>query len=159
MHSSNLLIAALSLGASAAPNALLYPRQSATKITVNLNQRYQTMDGIGFSGAFQRANLIVNMVEPQRSQLVDLLFNATTGAGFTIVRNGIGSSPNSTADHMNTIEPNNPGGPNATPQYVWDGKDSGQLWVSQQAVSRTLSIVAVHRHGLANLVSGRSNMA
>ncbi|GAW22299.1 hypothetical protein ANO14919_118350 [Xylariales sp. No.14919] len=41
---------------------------------------------------------------------------------------GFGSS-----DHMNTFAPKNPGGPKATPQYQWDGKDSGQLFVSQEA--------------------------
>ena len=35
---------------------------------------------------------------------------------------------------MNTIEPKSPGSPTAAPNYVWDGKDSGQLWVAQQAV-------------------------
>ncbi|RWA09338.1 hypothetical protein EKO27_g5755 [Xylaria grammica] len=34
---------------------------------------------------------------------------------------------------MNTFAPKNPGGPKATPQYQWDGKDSGQLFVSQEA--------------------------
>ncbi|KAK4242583.1 putative glucosylceramidase 4 [Achaetomium macrosporum] len=97
---------------------------------------YQKMDGFGFSLAFQRANLITNMSDKTKQrELLDLLFNRTTGAGFSILRNGIGSSPNSNSDFMNTIAPNNPGGPAATPQYQWDGKDSGQLWVSQQAVS------------------------
>ncbi|OAA55878.1 glycoside hydrolase family 30 protein [Niveomyces insectorum RCEF 264] len=104
------------------------------EIAVDLNTTYQTIDGFGFSEAFQRAKGIVNLPEPQRTALVDLLFNATSGAGFTIVRNGIGSSPNSTNDWMNTIEPQAPARPNDEPTYVWDGKDSGQLWVSQQAV-------------------------
>ncbi|KAK3997261.1 Hydroxyethylthiazole kinase family-domain-containing protein [Cladorrhinum sp. PSN332] len=94
------------------------------------------MDGFGFSLAFQRANLITNMSDKTKQrELLDLLFNRTSGAGFTILRNGIGSTPNSNSDFMNTIAPNNPGGPKATPQYVWDRKDSGQLWVSQEAVN------------------------
>jgi O-glycosyl hydrolase len=135
MRSSLITAAALaSVVNGAAVDTTLEPRQSATKLTVTASTKYQVMDGFGFSEAFQRANNIVNLNEPLRSRLVDLLFNATSGAGFTIVRNGIGSSPNSNQDFMNTIEPNNPGGPSATPKYVWDGKDSGQLWVSQQAV-------------------------
>lgn len=117
-------------------------RQSptTTTLTVNLAQKYQEIDGFGFSEAFQRAYNIYNLPEPKRSQLVDLLFNATTGAGFTIVRNGIGSSQSSQSDWMNTFLPASPGSPTAEPKYVWDGKDSGQLWVSQQAVSLCVDV-------------------
>ncbi|KAK0706969.1 glycoside hydrolase family 30 protein [Lasiosphaeria miniovina] len=112
------------------------PRQAggAGAITVDVSKTYQTIDGFGFSEAFQRAYNIYNLAEPKRSQLVDLLFNTTSGAGFSIVRNGIGSSPNSSNDWMNTIIPAGPASPSANATYVWDGKDSGQLWVSQQAV-------------------------
>jgi O-glycosyl hydrolase len=103
-------------------------------LTIDTAQRYQTIDGFGFSEAFQRAYNIYNLAEPKRSQLVDLLFNTSTGAGFSILRNGIGSSPSSSQDWMNTILPTGPGSPSGTPAYVWDGKDSGQLWVAQQGV-------------------------
>ncbi|KAI0430452.1 glycoside hydrolase family 30 protein [Xylaria sp. FL1042] len=120
--------------ASALPSWLnLAPRQAST-ITVDLTKTYQTMDGFGCSFAFQRANLITNMSDKTKQRyLLDLLFNTTSGAGLSIVRNGIGSSPDSSSDHMNTFAPKNPGGPKATPQYTWDGKDSGQLFVSQEA--------------------------
>lgn len=35
-------------------------RQGANQITVNFDKKYQTIDGFGFSEAFQRANNIVN---------------------------------------------------------------------------------------------------
>ncbi|KAH8910050.1 glycoside hydrolase [Coniochaeta sp. PMI_546] len=135
---STLLAAVLAWGAAAGPAPLpapdLDPRQSSSTITVDLTKTYQTIDGFGFSTAFQRANLITNMSDKTKQrQLLDLLFNTTTGAGFTIIRTGIGSSPDSSSDHMNTFAPKNPGGPKATPQYQWDGKDSGQLWVAQEA--------------------------
>ncbi|KAL2145985.1 hypothetical protein VTI28DRAFT_5642 [Corynascus sepedonium] len=133
-----LLTAAVAIrGAIATPHGEpVQPRQANT-ITVDLSKTYQRMDGFGFSLAFQRANLITNMSDKTKQrELLDLLFNRTTGAGFSIIRNGIGSSPSSNSDWMNTIAPNNPGGPNAEPQYEWDGKDSGQLWVSQQAVNQ-----------------------
>ena len=124
----------------------LASRQSTSTITVDLTKTYQTMDGFGFSLAFQRANLITNMSDKTKQrELLDLLFNRTTGAGFSIIRNGIGSSPDSRGDHMNTIAPNNPGGPKAEPQYVWDGKDSGQLWVTQRGVAE---------YGLQNVYAG-----
>jgi O-glycosyl hydrolase len=111
-------------------------RQSSSTITVDLTKTYQTIDGFGFSTAFQRANLITNMSDKTKQrQLLDLLFNTTSGAGFTIIRTGIGSSPDSSSDHMNTFAPKNPGGPNAAPRYQWDGKDSGQLWVAQEAAN------------------------
>ncbi|KAK0737044.1 glycoside hydrolase superfamily [Apiosordaria backusii] len=132
-----LTAAAAITGAAAGPTALLGPRQQSSTITVDLARTFQRMDGFGFSLAFQRANLITNMSDKtKQKELLDLLFNRTTGAGFTILRNGIGSTPNSNSDFMNTIAPRNPGGPRATPEYVWDGKDSGQLWVSQQAVQQ-----------------------
>lgn len=34
---------------------------------------------------------------------------------------------------MNTILPTCPAMANGTPEYKWDGKDSGQLWLSQKA--------------------------
>ncbi|KAK3320639.1 glycoside hydrolase family 30 protein [Cercophora scortea] len=120
--------------AAAAASLPLVVRQSTTTLTVNTNQMFQTIDGFGFSEAFQRAYNIYNLAEPKRSQLVDLLFNTTSGAGFSILRNGIGSSPNSSNDWMNTILPSSPGTPTGNASYVWDGKDSGQLWVSQQAL-------------------------
>ncbi|RYP22518.1 hypothetical protein DL765_001576 [Monosporascus sp. GIB2] len=110
------------------------PRQ-ANRIAVNVNRKYQTTDGFGFSEAFQRAYNIYNLPEPKRTEVLDLLFNKTTGPGFTILRNGIGSSPSSQNDWMNTILPVSPGKPTGPPKYyVWDGKDSGRFWVSQQAV-------------------------
>lgn len=126
-------LAATPLLIAAAPSSLEV-RQSAQKITVDLTKTYQTIDGFGISAAFQRANLIVNLKEPKQSELLNILFNTTTGAGFSIVRNGIGSSPDSRSDWMNTILPKCPSSPSGTPEYVWDGKDSGQLFLSQQAV-------------------------
>jgi len=111
-------------------------RQDAptTAFTVDLNKKYQVIDGFGFSEAFQRAYNIYNLPEPKRAALVDLLFNTSTGAGFSILRNGIGSSPNSTHDWMNTIAPKAPASPSSPIEYSWDRNDAGQLWVSQQAV-------------------------
>jgi O-glycosyl hydrolase len=128
------VLAAAPLFACAAPS--LEVRQ-AQRVTIDLTKTYQTMDGFGFSGAFQRANLIVNLQEPKQREVLDLLFNTTTGAGFSIVRNGIGSTPNNNSDYMNTILPKCPGTPAEVTinysGYSWDGKDSGQLFLSQKA--------------------------
>ncbi len=117
-------------------NEVVYPlfARQAGAITVDPSKTFQKMDGFGCSLAFQRANLITNLKDKDKQrQLLDLLFNTTTGAGLTMLRNGIGSSPDSSSDHMNSFAPKDPGGPTAKPQYQFDGKDSGQLWVSQEA--------------------------
>jgi O-glycosyl hydrolase len=127
-------LAATLLLASASPS--LEARQ-AQRITVDTSKKFQTIDGFGFSGAFQRANLVVNLQGSKQREVLDLLFNTTTGAGFSILRNGIGSTPNSNNDFMNTILPKCPSKPADVTinysGYVWDGKDSGQLFLSQRA--------------------------
>jgi O-glycosyl hydrolase len=136
----NLLLAALA--ASATSSAVLDARQAST-ITVDLAKTYQTMDGFGMSETFQRANQMHALSESLQRYALDLLFNRTSGAGFSILRNGIGSSPDSSSDHMVSIQPKNPGGPNAAPKYVWDGKDNSQVWVSTEAV-KTYGVKTVY---------------
>ncbi|PSN61176.1 glycoside hydrolase [Corynespora cassiicola Philippines] len=128
------------LAATTLASSSLHLRQSVQTITIDTTKAYQTIDGFGFSAAFQRANLIVNLKEPKQSEVLDLLFNITSGAGFSIVRNGIGSSKDSSRDWMNTHLPNCPASPAAEPDYKWDGKDSGQLWLSQKAVEYGVKI-------------------
>lgn len=115
-------------------------RQSATQLTVDLSKTYQRIDGFGFSAAFQRSNTLYGLAPKDRKAVLDLLFNTTSGAGMTILRNGIGSSVDTRSDHMNTILPKSPGSPTAVPNYVWDGNDTSQLWLSQQAVSYGVKI-------------------
>ncbi|GAP86292.1 putative glycoside hydrolase family 30 protein [Rosellinia necatrix] len=111
-------------------------RQSGTVVTINLDREYQIIDGFGCSEAFQRAVQMSKLTEDKQQYTLDLLFNTTSGAGLSILRNGIGSSPDMSSDHMVSIQPKNPGGPSSTPQYVWDGSDNKQLWVSQEAMKR-----------------------
>lgn len=129
-----LAVAALPLVVAARHD--LITRQSGTAVTVNLDQKYQTIDGFGCSEAFQRAVQMSKLSEAKQQYTLDLLFSTTNGAGLSILRNGIGSSPDMSSDHMVSIQPRNPGGPSSTPQYVWDGSDNKQLWVSQEAVKR-----------------------
>ncbi|KAF4634818.1 hypothetical protein G7Y89_g3287 [Cudoniella acicularis] len=105
------------------------------KITINTSQKFQTVDGFGVSQAFQRANQIQHLSTKNQTRVLDLLFSDTTGAGLTILRNGIGSSNSSIRDYMNTILPVSPGSPSSTPNYTWDGVDSGQVWLSQQVMN------------------------
>ncbi|KAH6658911.1 glycoside hydrolase family 5 protein [Truncatella angustata] len=101
-----------------------------TAITVNAAAKYQTINGFGFSQAFGRAKEFQNADATMAKTALDYLFDTTTGAGFSIIRNRIGS--NGTGD---SIEPTSPGSATSTPTYVWDGDDSGQIWFTKQAVS------------------------
>ena len=140
MAIQNLVVVALAAFAEA--RASLNARQAST-VTVDLKKTYQTMDGFGMSETFQRANQMKALSEPLQRYALDLLFNRTSGAGFSILRNGIGSSPDSSSDHMVSIQPKNPGGPNAAPKYVWDGNDNSQVWVSTEAV-KTYGVKTVY---------------
>jgi O-glycosyl hydrolase len=105
------------------------PASAASMVAVDGGTTFQTIDGFGFSEAFGQANSIRTASSATQKQALDLLFNPTTGAGFSILRNQIPSDSTS-------IEPNAPAGPSATPTYVWTGddtQDQGQLWLAKQA--------------------------
>jgi glucosylceramidase len=132
----------LSVGAVVASLAVVPGMSSAqstaspSMVTVNGGTRYQHVDGFGFSEAFQRASILHGMLglSPANQQrVINLLFSTHDGAGFSIVRLGVGSSPDDTFDHMESIEPVSPGSPTAPPQWVWDGSDNSQVWLAQQA--------------------------
>lgn len=124
------LFAALAM---AYPSLATFVARQESSIKVDIATTYQTMDGFGTSETFQRANQMRALSPELQRYSLDLLFNRTSGAGFSILRNGIGSSPDSSSDHMVSIQPKNPGGPNAAPKYVWDGNDNSQVWVSTEA--------------------------
>jgi len=133
MFSSRLSVA-IALQALSALSGVL----AQVRITVDASVQYQGVDGFGISASFQRADQIYGkygLSPTNRSKVVDLLFSNTTGAALTILRNGIGSANSSNLDFMNSIQPFNPGGPNATPNYTWDGNDGGQVWLSQTAAT------------------------
>ena len=111
----------------------LQHRQSGTTITVDLSKTYQKIDGFGTSQAFQRAVQISKLSETEQRRALDILFSTKNGAGLSILRNGIGSSPDMSSDHMVSIAPKNPGSPDKPLIYAWDGSDNKQLWVSQEA--------------------------
>lgn len=127
-----LSIALLTLGAQAAlavPSilsslGLKSSRAAAKTIIVDTTTHYQTIDGFGFSGYFGPAQTIEGLPAAQQKEVLDLLFNVTTGAGFTILRNGI---------TVDIIEPKAPASSTANATYGWDKSDGGQVWLSQQA--------------------------
>ncbi|MBF8191273.1 hypothetical protein ITP53_37355 [Nonomuraea sp. K274] len=103
-------------------------------ITVHERVRHQEIDGFGISQAFRRNELLKALTEEQQREILDLWFDRREGAGLSILRLGIGSSPaGSPYDHMVSIQPEDPGGPDAPPKYVWDGDDNSQVWLAQAA--------------------------
>ncbi|MEV6728435.1 glycoside hydrolase [Streptomyces sp. NPDC051364] len=103
---------------------------------IDFRAELQPIDGFGFSMAFQRADLLHGargLSPAKQREVLDLLLSKGKGAGLSILRLGIGSSTDRVYDHMPTILPADPGGPQATPKYVWDGWDGGQVWLAKEA--------------------------
>lgn len=118
------LAALLAVGSTGAA----HPRAATVTgtATVDGSATYQPIDGFGFSEHFGRAEIMhgsQGLPAAKQRELLDLLLSRSTGAGLSILRLGIDSG----------IQPTDPGGPNATPQYVWDGVDKGQVWLAKEA--------------------------
>jgi O-glycosyl hydrolase len=97
-------------------------------VSINTNVKFQELDGFGVSQAFQRAEDIYGkegLSSKNTTLVLDLLFSIDKGAGFAILRDGIGSSNSSTSNFIKSIEPFSPGSPSARPHYLWDRNDSG----------------------------------
>lgn len=90
---------------------------------VDFTTSNQQVEGIGFSDAFGEANALKAMPATAQTTILDLLFNRQTGAGFSLLRLGIGTD--------SQIESVSPGSPSAPPNYVFDGSDGGQVWLAQ----------------------------
>lgn len=108
--------------------AVIVHADDITMMDIDGGNMYQTIDGFGFTEAFESAVLhgSEGLSPTNQKQILGLLMDPVTGAGFSIVRSLISSGASS-------IEPNDPGGPNAPPQYVWDGDDNSQIWFLHQA--------------------------
>jgi glucosylceramidase len=122
--------AALTIGALSAVAANLTP--SGTGGSADFGAALQPIDGFGFSAAFGRAALIHRLPPDQQRQVVDLLLSPKDGAGLSILRMSIGSSPDGAGDNR-SIEPVAPASPTTPPVYQWDVNDGGQVWLAEQA--------------------------
>ncbi|MEV4754282.1 glycoside hydrolase [Micromonospora sp. NPDC049559] len=114
------------------------PAQAAPRPGIDLDrtERHQRIDGFGYSIAFQRSSLVHNLSEEKRKEVLDLLLDRENGAAPSILRLGIGSSATTEYDKMLSIQPTDPGGPTATPNYRWDGWDGAQVWYAKEAQRR-----------------------
>ncbi|MDH2424368.1 glycoside hydrolase [Sphaerisporangium sp. TRM90804] len=122
--------------ASGAGNSSPPPESASPSIVLDARTRHQSIDGFGFSQAFQRADVMHGargLSEQHQREVLDLLLSRDKGAGLSILRLGIGSSAEDPYDLMRSIAPTDPGGPDAEPVYEWDGDDGGQVWLAKEA--------------------------
>jgi len=97
----------IALSAVLAATVQATSHKSGSTIKVNPKTKYQVYDGTGISEAFQRSLVMHELDLPSQKLALDYLFTAK-GAGFTILRNGLGSSPNDGWDLMKSIAPEAP---------------------------------------------------
>lgn len=96
-------------------------------ILIDGNETYQEIDGFGAAFAKQ-AHLLLRCAEPGRTQILDLLFSRTGGAGLSIMRNQINSKSAEIDPDYGTIEP-------SKDTFDFD-HDEAQIWLMKEAKHR-----------------------
>jgi glucuronoarabinoxylan endo-1,4-beta-xylanase len=99
--------------------------------TIDWSKTAQEIDGFGASAAFHMSGNLMNFSEPQRSEILDLLFSPTKGAGLSIERNYVG-------DGGSWGSKTNGPAPSIEPQegvWNWTG-DEDEIWIMQEAGKR-----------------------
>lgn len=102
-----VLIRFAALSTLLAASAQAASHGSGSKVQINPKTKYQKYDGTGISEAFQRSLVMHELDVPSQKLALDYLFT-NKGAGMTILRNGLGSSPNDGWDLMKSIAPEAP---------------------------------------------------
>ncbi|MBT2225036.1 glycoside hydrolase [Nonomuraea sp. NEAU-A123] len=124
-----LVALAALLGVGAVIDSRLPTAYAASAATINGSSVQQPIDGFGISEFFGRSAIMrgsQGLSAQRQREILDLLFDRTSGAGLSMLRLGISSTSSS-------IQPADPGGPDATPRYVWNGDDDGQVWLAKEA--------------------------
>src|SRR5689334_10744945 len=83
-------VAAALIAAAGVTLAVTPVASAATSVTVDTATTYQRIDGFGFSQAFGKARElsgVSGLSEANRRKVLDLLFDRSRGAGFSILRN------------------------------------------------------------------------
>lgn len=125
-------LAAVALTGTALAFPAIATADDATGIDLQPESVQQTIDGFGYSAAFQRTHRLNLLSDAKKAEAVELLLGET-GVDPSILRLGIGGQSTGPYDWMLSIQPQDPGGPDAEPDYQWDGYDNGQVWFAQAA--------------------------
>ncbi len=72
---------------------------ASTTITVNAGTTYQTIDGFGYTLTEGSAEVITGLASTQQSDLLNELFNPSTGIGINVLRISIGASDLSSSNY------------------------------------------------------------
>lgn len=114
-------------------SALAAPSPSVAGIAWQGEHVRQTIDGFGFSEAFQQSGVIRALGEKEQGELLNLLFSPGAGMGFSILRNQIGdveqAAPNK--GETPTFEP-------SKGTFNWTG-DENAIWLMNEAKKRGCS--------------------
>jgi glucuronoarabinoxylan endo-1,4-beta-xylanase len=91
----------------------------------------QQIDGFGFSEAFHMARVIKGLADQDQTNLLNLMFSANGGMGYSILRNQIGEGPLGAGVKDGTVPSIEP-----TPnEFNWTG-DEDQIWLMNEAKKR-----------------------
>jgi glucuronoarabinoxylan endo-1,4-beta-xylanase len=106
-------------------------------VTVNLSAVQQVMDGFGGAAAGGPSVWIHVMQEPQRTELVNLLFSTDVGIGMSILRSEIncGHDKNNASTAPGVLQPATNTHEPSEGVWYWQG-DEGAVWLMQQAQQR-----------------------
>jgi O-glycosyl hydrolase len=127
-----LFTTAVVIGAGLAIPAAASADAIVTQIDLQPESTQQTIDGFGYSAAFQRTHRLNLLSDAKKAEATELLLG-DSGVNPSILRLGIGGQSTPPYDWMLSIQPTDPGGPTAEPNYQWDGYDNGQVWFAQEA--------------------------
>jgi O-glycosyl hydrolase len=98
LRASTAVLTALVLVVGGIVGTAATPAQAATSITINGSSAGRTFDGVGaISGGGGNSRLLIDYPEPERSQVLDYLFQPGYGASLQILKAEIGGDTNSTS--------------------------------------------------------------
>ena len=132
MYFSLVLAILITVGINLSMLTVVY---AGSPVSVNFNSYKQVIDGFGCAGTAHMARHLMNFPEPQRSQVLDMLFSTTNGAGLSIIRNMINDG-NGISDEWG--DSNDGPSPSIEPSegvWNWDDDDD-QIWFMNQAKAR-----------------------
>lgn len=82
---------------------------------------------VGFQRLFNMLHRYIGLQSTNRSKVVDPLSSNTQVTGFTMQRNGLGSTNSSDKGSMSSIQAFSSSNPSAMPNYTWNSNESKRV--------------------------------